>query len=471
MRGRGRTSSMWVLVVVLLFAAGCDASEPPQTKSAPKSSAPSPKDKLQPLPRAKPADVKSVLTSKNIRGCLYRERLDPSDYAGLYTGPEHLVSDQIETSREVDFVPPPVEMLEPKAFDRAVVGNGVNVPVDEAVTTKMLAWALGVTPQGFDVNFFFGGNDSGLIAGFYNPRDGNVVIEKKGKLDSEYIIMAHEFTHAAADQAFGLPRKKIEPMVDDVSLGSSSLVEGDASLAELRVLSRFSRPKAVGKAIDAQLGFKDKFLKDRTRGVPYMLIDTALFPYQWGLAFACSVFKKEGWKGINRAYSRPPTTSAQILFPDRFLRGEEARPTPPLGRPGPLWQVRDRGQIGAAHLKAMFEAPGDNESQALSKPLARAAAWAGGNYKVWTVGTADGKYAVGLSFVEHADHKGLLCSSLNRWYQTAFGDAEPKLVADGVVELEGTQQDAMLSCRGREITMAFAPTMDLVASTMGLKTK
>ncbi|MDQ3954529.1 MAG: hypothetical protein M3285_03150 [Actinomycetota bacterium] len=465
----GGRSSICVLVVVLLVGTGCDGSEPPQSKSPPKSSASSPKDKLKPPARVKPADVKSALTSKNLRGCLYRERLDPSDYAGVYTGPEDLVSDQVETSREVDFVPPPVELLEPKAFDDAVVGNGVNVPVDEAVTTKMLAWALGITPQGVNVNFFLGGNDSRLVAGFYNPNDGNVVIEKKGKLDSEYIVMAHEFTHAAADQAFGLPPKKIEPIVDDASLASSSLVEGDASLAELRVLSRFSPPKAVGKAVAAQLGFKDKFLKDRTGGVPYMLIDIALFPYQWGLAFTCSVFKKEGWKGINRAYSRPPTTSAQILFPDRFLRGEKAQPTPPLGRPGPLWQVRDRGQIGAAHLKAMFEAPGDNESQALSKPLARAAAWAGGNYKVWTVGTAEREYAVGLSFVEHAEHKGLLCSSLERWYQTAFGNAEPKLVADGVVELEGTQQDAMLSCQGRDITMTFAPTVELAASTMGLK--
>jgi hypothetical protein len=471
MEGGGRSAWICVLVAGTLIATGCDTSEPPQTKAAssPKSSAPDPKDKLKPLPRVKPRKIESVLTSKNIRGCLYKERLDPSDYAGVYTGPEHLVSDQVETSREVDFVAPAVDLLEPKAFDEAVVATDVEVPIDESVTTKMLAWALGLTPQGFDVNFFLGGKDAGLVAGFYDPDDGSVVIEKKGKLDSEYIVMAHEFAHAATDQAFGLPRKKIEPIVDDASLGSSSLVEGDASLAELRVLSRFSPPKAVRKAVDAQLGFKEKFLKDRDGGVPYMLIDTALFPYQWGLAFTCSIFKKEGWKAINRAYSKPPTTTAQIMFPDRFLQGEDAKPTVSLKKPSPLWQLRDRGRIGAAHLKAMFEAPGDNESQALSKPLSRAASWAGGNYKVWTVGSTEREYAVGLSFVEHEKHKGLLCSSLSRWYETAFGDSEQKLIADRVVELEGTQQDAMLSCQGRDITMAFAPNLELAASTMGLK--
>ena len=468
MAGGRRPLLLCVLLASALIAAACDASEPPEPTSAPTRSTPEPKDKLKPLPRVKPPAVKSVLTSKNIRGCLYRERLDPADYAGVYTGPADLVSDQVETSREVDFIAPEVDLLEAKAFDDAVVETRVEVPVDETVTTKMLAWALGLTPQGFDVNFFFGGNDSGLVAGFYDPGQGNVVIERKGRLDSEYIVMAHEFAHAATDQAFGLPHKKIEPIVDDASLGSSSLVEGDASLAELRFLSRFSPPKAVRKAVDAQLGFKDKFLKDRDGGVPYMLIDTALFPYQWGLAFACSVFRKEGWKAINRAYLHPPTTSAQILFPDRFLRGEEARPTEPLRKPGPLWQLRDRGRIGAAHLKAMFEAPGDNEVQALSKPLSRAAAWAGGNYKVWTVGSAERDYTVGLSFVEHKKHKGLLCSSLRHWYETAFVDSDTRLVDDRVVEFEGTQQDAMMSCQGRDITMAFAPTIELAASTMGV---
>ena len=409
------------------------------------------------------------LTPEKLKPCLYREQIDLDSIAYLYTGPEDLVEGQVEISRSLDFERPPVELLEGEAFDDAVADTAAGVPEDEEVTTKMLAWALGVTPQGFDVNFFFSGNDAGLIAGFYTPRDQRIVIKKSGKLDSEYVVMAHEFTHAATDQAFGLPPERLEPIIDDVSLARSSLVEGDAALAEMRVLSRLSPPKTVEKAIAAQIAFKDRFAKERGAGVPYLLIDTALFPYQAGLGFACSIFKEQGWAAINRAYSKPPTTTAQILFPERFLAREQALETQPLAKPGPLWQLRDEGQIGAAHLKAMFEAPGDNEDQALTRPLSRAASWGGGYYRVWTVGTADDEYAVGLSLVEHEDFDGLLCSSVSKWYQTAFGDAEPELVADRVVQLEGTQQDAILSCQGPNVTMAFAPTLDLAKPIVGIE--
>ncbi|MDQ4143046.1 MAG: hypothetical protein M3198_04740 [Actinomycetota bacterium] len=452
-------------LVVCILAVGCDSTSPPEKEAAPSPAAP---EKFERLPQATPPVMKAKLTPEQIQRCLYPAPIDLDSIAGVYSSPEELVAAQVETSRSIDFDIPALELLEGKAFDKAVVGAGVSVPPDKRVTTKLLAWALGITPQGLNVNFFLRSDDAGLVAGFYDPRGQRVVIKKKGKLDSEYVVMAHEFTHAAADQRFGLPPERVEPIVDDVSLARSALVEGDASLTDLRVLSRLSPAKAVGKAVAARIAFKDKFAKDRGSGIPYLLIDTALFPYQSGLAFACSVFRETGWAGIDRAYSKPPTTTAQILFPDRFLDKEEALEPSELKRPGQLWQVRDEGQIGAAHLKAMFEAPGDSERQTLSRPLSRAASWAGGRYRVWTVGEASGEYAIGLSFVEHEDYEGLLCSSLRKWYLAAFDDAKQKLIADRVAEFEGTQQDAILSCQGRDITMAFGPRLEFARAILGL---
>lgn len=448
-----------------LLSAACDSTSPPEKKAEPSADT---AEDFEPLPRGNPPALKTKLSTEQIQKCLYRSPIDLDSIAGAYFSPEDFVQDQVETGRSLDFDAPEVELLGAKAFDDAVVGSGTSVPPDKRVTTKLLAWALGITPQGFNVNFFLGGDDAGLVAGFYDPRSQRVVIEKSGKLDSEYVVMAHEFAHAAADQRFGLPPKKVQPIVDDVSLARSSLVEGDASLSELRVLSRLSPPKTLEKEIAARIAFKEKFTEGRGRGIPYLLIDTALFPYQSGLAFACSVFREKGWGGLDRAFSKPPTTTAQILFPERFIDKEKTLDPPRLTRPGPLWQLRDQGHIGAAHLKAMFQAPGDKENQALSRPLSRAAAWAGGNYRVWTVGTASSEYTVGLSFVEHEDYKGVLCSSLTKWYRAAFGDAEPKLIADRVVHFDGSQQEAILSCQDREIKMAFAPNLDLARPIIGL---
>ena len=376
---------------------------------------------------------------------------------------------EVEGSRSLQFDAPTAQLLDPKAFAKALGGLGIEVEEDDEVATKALAWALGVAPHGEDLNRFLRGEGSGLVAGFYNPRNGQIFIEEKGKLDSEYVVMAHEFTHAAADQNFGLPRQKIEAIIDDLSLSSSSLVEGDASLNELRVLSRLSPPKAVKKSIAATIAFKDKFAKDRGAGIPYLLIDSALFPYQWGLSWACAVYKEKGWGAINRAYKRPPTSSAQILFPERYLAEEKPMKTADLKNPGQLWQLRDTGQIGAAHLKALFEAPGDREFDALTRSVSRASSWGGGTYKIWTVGSAENEYVVGLSLVEHPDHEGLLCSSMNEWYRSAFPEAKSKLVGDRTVQYQGILQDAILVCDGRNVMMGLAANFSLARGILSLK--
>ena len=463
----GTSRVMGALLVALVLAGAC-TSDDPGSKPPAAGSQPPEEDPLRRPPKAKPKSVKSALDPKTIRRCLYRERVDPASYQGAYFSVNDLVADQVETSRDIDFTPGDVQMLDPKAFAGAFEDLQVKVSEREEVVTRSLAWALGVTPQGLSVNRFLKGEGTGLVAGFYDPGDGSIIVERKGKLDSEYIVLAHEFAHAAVDQVFGLPSKDLDGIIDDSGLARGALVEGDASLAELRVISRLFREKDVKKAIAAQVNIKDRFEKDREL-VPYLLMDSVLFPYQWGTAFACSVFREEGWAGLNRALRRPPTTTAQILFADRFLSGEGARNPQALGNPGKEWKKQQAGDFGAAHLKSMFEAPGDDEESAMSKVLGRVASWAGGRYEVWTKKKQGRQYTVGVSFVEHKDHRGVLCASLNKWYETAFEDAEPELVANGTFAYDGGQ-DAYISCRGNKVLMGISGTDGPASAIIGLET-
>lgn len=453
----------------LIVMASCDGADKPKASStpSPKKEEPEP---FEAIAGVEPPHFKPQLTTKNIQRCLFKEEVDIASIAGLYFGPNDLIEGEVENTRELEFDAPTAELLEPKEFAKvlAELVAASDIEEDDVVTTKALAWALGVTPRGRNVNAFIRGGDSGLIAGFYSPRSGRIVIEQRGKLDAEYATMAHEFTHAATDQAFGIPRKKLEPIVDDLSLSTASVVEGDASLTELRLLSRLAPPKSVEKSVRALVHYKKTFKKDRDGGVPYLLIDMALFPYQWGPAFTCAIYKERGWPAVNRMYAHPPTSSAQVLFPQRFLERERPLKTLPLKKPGQLWQLRDQGQLGAAHLKALFEAPGDQESKALTWPLGRAASWGGGSYKVWTVGNAKAEYVVGLSLAEHKEFDGLLCSSMSTWYRTAFEEAKRVLVADRTTEMPGIDQDAILSCRGNKVTMAFGPDIEFLRRVIGL---
>lgn len=117
-------------------------------------------------------------------------------------------------------------------------------------------------------------------------------------------------------------------------------------------------------------------------------------------------------------------------------------------------------------MKSMFEAPGDVEKRALRRPLGRAASWDGGKYKLWIVDDSDDESVVGVSLVEHKDHPGLLCSSMNAWYKASFFDAKPELIADRVVAYSDEYQKAIIACSGRNVRIGIAPTQELAQAVV-----
>ncbi len=223
-----------------------------------------------------------------------------------------------------------------------------------------------------------------------------------------------------------------------------------------RFVSRFSLKEAIEKALGAQLAMEDRLERARTQGVPELMIDELVFPYQWGFAFVCSVYQEEGWAGVNRMYRKPPKTTAEIMFPTRYLEGEGAIEPQALGRLDAPWKKRASGTFGAAHLKSLFEAPGNVGGRSLDKAVARAAAWAGGEYQVWS--NEDERFgAIGLALVEHENHEGILCDSMKQWYEAAFEEAEPKLVDEETVVYSDTHQIGMISCVDDQVRVGIAP--------------
>jgi hypothetical protein len=49
-----------------------------------------------------------------------------------------------------------------------------------------------------------------------------------------------------------------------------------------------------------------------------------LFPYEQGYTFASTIYQNEGIDGLNALYDTPPTTTEQILHPEKYLLGENA---------------------------------------------------------------------------------------------------------------------------------------------------
>jgi hypothetical protein len=153
-----------------------------------------------------------------------------------------------------------------------------------------------------------------------------------------------------------------------------------------------------------------------TGSAPYYIEASEAFPYLEGERFVCALFRNGGWAAVDRAYRRPPTTTAQILFPERYLAGEGEVDAPPPASPGPGWTRIDHTSVGASDLLFLFEAPENVRSRALAGARQRAAAWAGGEAAVWKRGR---RARLGFTLVERPGAAPRLCDSMRAWAEAA----------------------------------------------------
>jgi hypothetical protein len=369
-----------------------------------------------------------------------------------------LIADAVEELRSLRFEREP----SPTFVDGDAIGDRVadrireDYGADDADADSRLLAALGAVPAGTDLIELQSELLAGQVAGFYDPETGELVVRAdpaEGSLaPSAQAVVAHELQHALADQAFELPVDTVEDVADgDAALAALSLIEGDATLTQ----QQFT---VVGLSIDEQLGLTvdpDALAAQRQLDdVPHYVARSLEFPYVAGLRFACARYLDGGWQAVDAAYDDLPTTSAEILDPQRY-------PTPAVdvrdpGDPGGDWQQRRATTIGAADLLWLFEAPGDVTSRALDAPRERALAWTGGELSLWTDGDA---IAVGVALAQSAD--GPLCDALVTWYERAFPDAtDAPTRRDERMIREQDGQTAVITCVDADVRLGIGPDLE-----------
>jgi hypothetical protein len=348
----------------------------------------------------------------------------------------------------------------------------VEYPPEEADVDAAILVALGALDPGTDLRGLVSQAVGEGVAGYYEPETGELVVggtEEDGLDPLEEVILAHELTHALADQSLGLPSLEVPgPGEEDAAAASRAMVEGDASLAEAAY-------SAAGGILAAVSSIPALVASSAMIELPYHLRRGFLFPYAEGMGFVCRLHQRGGWKAVDAAYARPPSTTAQILFPERYRAGEESVTPRPVLRP-PERLRRYTGNVatwtrvavrswGAADLLFLFEAPGDDPGRALDDPLARASAWGGGEIRLWE---KEGRIAASLALVQRAGSRGL-CGSIRAWYRAAFpSDRAAGAGGEAAMAVRGRQQDAALRCSGREVTLGIGPDLQTARDLAGL---
>jgi hypothetical protein len=392
----------------------------------------------------------------------------PSDEAGSPTESIKGLARSVERMRELRFSEPvEPELLPPAVANRHLIELFTqDYSRRDAEIEGRILESLGAIPAG--TNLFKMRKDalSAGVAGFYDPVSGELVVKSpEGEFGAiEEVTLAHELEHALADQALGLQRILDEdpsPPHLDSALAGLAVVEGDATLLMQRYsLAALDFGDQLALAGDPSVVRAQRVLEESP---PYIQAEL-LFPYRDGLEFVCNRYLRGGWEAVDRAYSRPPTTTAQVMSPELYRK--RLRPAPP-NNPGSLpdpWKREHAGSFGAAPLLWHLQAPGGNESAAVSGAEQVAESWGGGKLHLWV---RREESAVGIALSERSK-SGNLCEAVTDWLAATDPGATTANVGTGeTLAVDGDDRDVVVTCPGDEVRAGIAPEFRLARRLVG----
>jgi hypothetical protein len=287
------------------------------------------------------------------------------------------VADQVESVRQLEFDRPVnVEPITEAEMDQRLRDYFDAYYPARYYARRSLAWqTIGALPG--DVGYLeaLDAYQQGQVLGFYNSQNEELVYTGDAELDRiEQFVLAHELTHAIDDQHFDLDR--LDDLVirceDEAFEAALGIVEGSANHFATQVLINYG----VSETGTIPPGGPEG-------EVPPLITELQAYPYTSGQGFADALSDANGPSGIDDALETFPTTTEQVLHPDKFpdevgTTVEVADFAPTFG---PGWRDLDVMVVGELWLRALLHLRlTDDEAETA------AAGWGGGTYRAWRDG-------------------------------------------------------------------------------------
>ncbi len=244
------------------------------------------------------------------------------------------------------------------------------------------------------------------IAGFYDPdtkrlyliREGDPAAKRRWweKLlgsgfdpEEQKMVLVHEMSHALMDQYHDLLslHRSVEHD-DDMSLALHSLVEGEAMLS-MMVGAVGEGDKSLLRSTPGFWNFYLNLLKPLLSfaggpgfgKAPPIIQETLLFPYFRGLTFCLSQSSADGtWKPIDACFSEPPTSTEQILHPEKYPQDLPTSLSFPdlTGVLGPGWSEVYSNVLGELQVQILLAG-----KLSKSESVEAAAGWDGDFFRIY----------------------------------------------------------------------------------------
>jgi hypothetical protein len=258
---------------------------------------------------------------------------------------------------------------------------------EEIHADEMALKMFGLVPHDFDLKKSTVELLTEQAAAFYDYDDKKLFLLENSSVSAEITTLAHELSHALADQHFNLEKFMEENSADDdENLARTAVVEGEASwLMFAYSLKQSGEPieptpemlKILADSSESSTG-DYPVLKQS----PLYIQQSLLFPYMNGTAFFDAVYRKEGKKAFVSVFKEPPTDSAQIIHPQRYFAHEKAtKPELPKLPPQPNEYEIGEGSMGEFDHQILLQQYLDGKEARTLAPHLR-----GGDFKIISAG-------------------------------------------------------------------------------------
>ncbi len=235
---------------------------------------------------------------------------------------------------------------------------------EELATLSRIYALLGLVPPGTDLERAYLDLYAQQIVGFYDPIDRQMILIQdvvsprvttrilETVLHRDFageLVLAHELTHALQDQHYGLDFGRNDLGEDDAALARHAVYEGDATLAGYAaVLGRLKPSAAVSLA--HKLEGASAELARAYPDIPAAIRETVVFQYVGGVNFVTWAYQRAGWEGVNALLAHPPSSTEQILHPEKYFVHAEYPLSIHVGGLAPYvqsgWQTAENATVG-----------------------------------------------------------------------------------------------------------------------------
>ncbi|MCC7107067.1 MAG: hypothetical protein IT307_18200 [Chloroflexi bacterium] len=248
--------------------------------------------------------------------------------------------------------------------------------IAEEETSRRLLVLLGLIPPDMNLHATLTDVLGQAIAGYYSSKEKKmfVVGDPNAFGPEARLTLAHEFTHALQDQHFHLEEMRASVKdKSDRSTAITSLIEGDAVVSSLLYYRQF-----LSAADQASLAASSSSGPNPFATVPLVIKDSILFPYRQGVDFVSALYRAGGIPRMNQVWADPPTSTEQIIHPERYLQRDQPVDVqlPDLAPAlGDGWSVKDSDTLGELDFHNLLATYLDTRSADSG-----AAGWGGDQY-------------------------------------------------------------------------------------------